>query len=61
MLVLSRTAGRDIKIGDNVLVKILSVRDGTVKIGVDAPKNVNIARTELLTHAINPPVEVFER
>ena len=63
MLVISRRAGTDVLIGDNILVKVLSVRDdGSVRIGVDAPKHVNIARTELLKPkalSVYPPTEVL--
>ncbi len=53
MLVLTRKAGEKIKIGDNVVVNILSIEGGTVKIGIDAPREVNILRMEVLEQIQN--------
>ena len=47
MLVISRQAGESFRVGDNVEVRILSVRGGTAKIGVIAPREIGIFRTEL--------------
>jgi len=47
MLVLSRTCGEEIVIGDNVVVSVLSVRNGRVRIGISAPPEVPIVRQEL--------------
>lgn len=48
MLILTRNKNQEFKIGDNITVKILSLTDKQVKIGIDAPKDINIVRTELL-------------
>lgn len=48
MLCLSRRGGEKIKIGDNVYVQIVEVSGGKVRLGIDAPKEVAIWRTELL-------------
>jgi carbon storage regulator CsrA len=48
MLVLSRKLDESIVIGDNISVKIISVEKGMVKIGIDAPSDVSIMRSELL-------------
>ena len=55
MLVLSRKLDEGIMIGDSVLVKILSIQEGQVKIGIEAPKEVRILRRELYeeTHKTN--------
>jgi len=48
MLVLSRSKNESIIIGDNIKVTIVEVRlDGTVKLGIDAPKHVEIYREEV--------------
>lgn len=47
MLVLSRKVNEIIKIGDNVVVTVLSVKGGTIRLGIDAPKDVSILRGEL--------------
>ncbi len=47
MLVLSRQPGESIQLGDDVEITILEVRGSIVKIGIDAPKEVSIYRSEL--------------
>ena len=48
MLVLSRTPGQIIHIGDSIEVHIFSINGDKVKIGVQAPAEVLIFRDELL-------------
>ncbi|MGY4490159.1 carbon storage regulator CsrA [Pseudomonas sp. TE3610] len=47
MLVLTRTVGEAISIGDDIWVKILEVRNGQVRFGVQAPKHIEIHRAEV--------------
>ena len=47
MLVLTRDEGESIKIDDDIIVRIISVRGRHVRIGIDAPQEVKILRTEL--------------
>lgn len=47
MLILTRKAGEVIVIGDSVRVKVLGVRGGQVKIGIDAPSEVPVHRHEI--------------
>lgn len=47
MLVLTRKNGETIKIGDDIEITILSSKNDQVKIGIKAPKNVEILRKEL--------------
>lgn len=51
MLILQRKEGESIKIGDDIEVRIAEIGSGIVKIAIDAPKSINIFRTELLTAA----------
>ena len=46
-LCLGRRKGESILIGDDVLVTILEVANGQVRVGIRAPKDVVILRTEL--------------
>lgn len=48
MLVLSRNKNESIIIGDNIKITVLETRpDGTVRLGIDAPKEVEIYREEV--------------
>lgn len=48
MLVLSRRLGESVVIGDDVVVTVLEVRGDVVRLGVDAPREVQVRRQELL-------------
>ena len=48
MLVLTRRKDEAILIGDDIIVKILSIDGGQVKVGITAPETVVILRTELV-------------
>lgn len=47
MLVLTRKAGEGIVIGDDVTIKIVELKGGGVRIGIDAPRDKKIYRQEL--------------
>jgi carbon storage regulator len=47
MLVLTRKNGETIKIGDDIEITIISAKNDQVKIGIKAPKNVEVLRKEL--------------
>lgn len=47
MLVLSRKFNESLIIGDNIEVIILEIRDGNVKLGIKAPKNISVHRNEV--------------
>ena len=47
MLSLTRKSNESIIIDGNIEIKILSVSDGKVRIGISAPKNVEIHRKEI--------------
>jgi len=47
MLILTRKFEEEIKIGSDITVKILAVSEGQVKLGITAPKNVEIYRGEI--------------
>lgn len=47
MLLLSRKPGESIRIGDNVEVRVLEIRHGQVKLGIDGPRDVAVHRLEI--------------
>ena len=48
MLILTRRLGESLSIGDDVKLTVLSIKANQVRIGIEAPKEVSIQRTELL-------------
>ena len=47
MLILARRVGETLMIGDDVTITILSVRDGQIRIGVNAPESTVVQREEV--------------
>ena len=50
MLVLTRKVGEAIQIGDSVSVVVLEVRGGRVRLGITAPSEVGVHRSEVIIH-----------
>ena len=48
MLVLTRKNGESIKIGEDIEITIISSKNDQVKIGIKAPKNIEVFRKEIL-------------
>lgn len=47
MLILTRKLGEKIAIGDNIAVTVLEIRGTQVKLGIEAPENIEIHRQEI--------------
>ncbi|MDC3416130.1 carbon storage regulator CsrA [Aquibacillus salsiterrae] len=47
MLVLTRRSNEAIKIGDDIEIKVLSIDGDQVKLGISAPKHIDIHRMEI--------------
>lgn len=47
MLVISRKKGESLLIGEDVEITIVKIENGTVKISINAPREISILRTEL--------------
>lgn len=47
MLILSRRIGESLQIGEDVNVRVLSVNDDQIKLGIDAPQNVGVYREKI--------------
>lgn len=48
MLVISRKKYEKVSIGDNIVITITEIRGNKVRIGIEAPKDIVIARSELI-------------
>jgi carbon storage regulator len=48
MLVLTRKTDEVIRIGDDIVIKVIKTARGAVKIGIDAPDEIRVIRGELL-------------
>jgi carbon storage regulator len=57
MLVLSRKVGEAIVIGDGIVVTVTRMANNRVTLGIDAPGDVRVLRSELVAHEARPPFE----
>lgn len=48
MLVLTRKEGERIQIGDDIVIEVVRINHSQVRLGILAPQEVAIVRTELL-------------
>jgi carbon storage regulator len=47
MLVLTRRAGESVMIGDNVTITVLEARGDVIRLGIQAPRDVQVHREEI--------------
>lgn len=47
MLIITRKKGESLMIGDDIEIVISKIEDGSVKIGIKAPRDVQVLRKEL--------------
>ena len=55
MLVLSRQPGETITIGRDIEVKVVGIRGGTVRLGIQAPRQVPVDRQEIHDRKVKDP------
>jgi len=61
MLILKRKIGEELKINFNIVLKVLSISDSQVKIGISAPNDVQIYRSELLDKVRTNIIEASQK
>lgn len=47
MLILTRRLGEKVIIGGNVIISVLGIKGGQIRIGIDAPRDVQVNREEI--------------
>ena len=47
MLVLTRRPGESIVVGQNIVITVIEIKGGQVRIGIDAPREVQVHREEV--------------
>jgi carbon storage regulator len=47
MLVLTRRAGESVMIGNNVIITVLEARGDVIRLGIQAPRDVQVHREEV--------------
>lgn len=55
MLVLSRKKLESIRISDDIVVTVLAIQRNKVRLGIEAPKEVSVLRTELQKQILESP------
>lgn len=55
MLVLTRKCSEMIRIGDEIVIKVVKTGKSTVKIGIEAPDHVRVLRAELCDETPRAP------
>ena len=65
MLVLTRTRGKRIVVGDDIVITVVDIRGDRVKLGFSCPDEIPVHREEVFrriheNEPIEPPVQVAE-
>lgn len=47
MLILTRKTGEAIAVGDGIKIRVLEIKGGQVKIGIEAPSDITVHREEI--------------
>jgi carbon storage regulator len=47
MLVLTRRPGESIIVGEDIVITVIEIKGGQVRIGIDAPREVDVYREEI--------------
>ena len=56
MLILTRRIGESLNIGDEIEISIVKVKGNQIVLGIEAPREISVIRSELLSedeHVVN--------
>lgn len=60
MLILTRTEGEVLRIGDDITIQVITTQGGGVRLGITAPDDVRVLRSELVDRRIETGSEPAE-
>lgn len=60
MLIITRKKGQSVMIGDDIEITVSKLDDGSVKLGIQAPRDVTILRKELYEEIENENKEAMK-
>jgi carbon storage regulator len=60
MLVLSRKESEELVISDRIRIRVLRISGGTIRLGIEAPKDVSVRRAELAARETSESTTVEE-
>ena len=58
MLILTRRVGEKLVIGENVVITVLGVKGNQIRIGIDAPPEVDVHREEIFQRILKERKEL---
>ena len=58
MLILTRRIGEKLIIGENVTVTILAAKGSQIRIGIEAPRDIQVHREEIFQRILNERKEL---
>ena len=61
MLILTRKNDEEIVINSDIVIKILSISEGQVKLGISAPKDIEILRGEIYLKVKESNIEAVQK
>lgn len=61
MLVLSRKLGEKILVGDDITITVVDIQPGKIRLGIEAPDDTPIMRSELIPAGKRPSEVVAPR